>query len=609
MRKIAIFWMTITAGATAQNFDNSANGKLTGDYFVRQVLLSGVSTQGAVGRAQSIAGTATFDGNGNYTFSGQIADSQTAGPQPYASSGKYSLAPNGLFQIQNPIDIKDIDYGGVGAAGPSAIVASATGGSYHDILVAIPAGSNVSSSSFAGAYNCAFLDFARGNSKTVRDGYFALSADGQGNLGNLTINGSAADQNSLPTTQTASGATYSFTANGSGTINLGSGASLLNGSKNFYISRDGNILLGGSPGGFDILVGAKAVTPPASNGIFLGTFYLAGIEEDASDLSQNQSLIDSFYGSVNANGQGASIWHNRLDAAGQAAYDNTYDDVYSVTRNGTYQTDFFQYLWGAGGQAVLIVGRQDEYYLTIGFQTPNFAGTDMLLNPIGIVNAASLAPITNAVAPGEFVTLVGSGLSSTTLEAPVLPLPTTLGGVQVKVNGRLAALSYVSPTQLNVLVPFATVESYATFQAINNGSPSNTVTVYAGQTAPGVFTTTQNGIGPGAVLDSHYSPVRADNPASIGDTIQIFVTGLGAVTPTVPDGTAAPSSPLSLVNADVSVFIDDQPAQVLFKGLSPGSAGLYQINVVVPGGVSTGEVYLDVSTAGAYTSEAKIYIQ
>jgi adhesin/invasin len=225
------------------------------------------------------------------------------------------------------------------------------------------------------------------------------------------------------------------------------------------------------------------------------------------------------------------------------------------------------------------------------------------------VNAASLAPVTNSVAPGEFVTLVGSGLSSTTLSAPGLPLATTLGGVQVMVNGRLAPLSYVSPVQLNVILPYATTESFATFQVINNGAPSNKVTVYVAPTAPGVFTTTQNGVGPGAVLHSDFSLVTQANPAKVGDTLQIFVTGLGAVTPAVADGAAAPSSPLSLVNVDVAVYIDTLQAQVTFKGLAPGFAGLYQINCVVPAGVSSGLVYLDVSTADAYTSEAKLYIQ
>jgi uncharacterized protein (TIGR03437 family) len=608
-RRIVFLWVTLIAAATAQNFDSSGNGMLKGDYFLRQLLLSGVSAAGAIGRARSIVGTATFDGNGNYTFTGQLADTQAGQPQSYSMSGKYNLALNGLFQIQNPIDTTDTEYGAVGAIGPSAIVASATEGSYNDVFVAIPAATGASNSTLQGNFNAGFLDFTNGNSAKVRDGYFSFNATGQGSLGNLTISGSAADQGSVQTTQTASNVMYTLTGNGSGTIDFGSGASLINGAKNLYISRDGNVLLGGSPGGFDLVVGLKAVTPAASNATYIGTYYVGAVEEDASQLAQHQASIDSFNGSTNANGQGTSISHLRFDPVGQTVYDYTYDDTYSFTRAGTYQTDFLEYFLGAGGQAVLVVGRQDEYSLTVGFQANGFAGLDVFLNPIGIVNSASFAPITNSVAPGEFVTLYGAGLSSTTLQAPSLPLQTTLGGVQVMVNGRAAPLFYVSPTQISLIVPYATTESFVTLQVINNGTSSNKVTVYAGRSAPGVFTTTQNGVGPGAVLHSDFSLVTQSNPAKIGDTLQIFVTGLGAVTPPVQDGAAAPSNPLSLVNADVGVYIDTLQAQVVFKGLAPGFAGLYQINCVVPAGVSSGQVYLDISTPDAYTSESKIYIQ
>src|SRR2546430_6271245 len=76
VRSVALFWITIAATATAQTFDSSGNGMLKGDYFLRQVLLSGVSSTSTIARARSIVGTATFDGNGNYKFSGQMADTR-----------------------------------------------------------------------------------------------------------------------------------------------------------------------------------------------------------------------------------------------------------------------------------------------------------------------------------------------------------------------------------------------------------------------------------------------------------------------------------------------------------------------------------------------------
>ena len=606
---MVICFSMFACGAAAQTFDNGGNGMLKGDYFVRQVLLSDISAQGAIGRARSILGTVTFDGNGNYSFSGQIADTQMAQPQSYSVNGKYILASNGLFQLQNPIDTTDTDYGGVGAVGPSAIVASATEGPYHDVLVAIPAGSGLSASSLQGSYNAGFLDFTGGSSAKARDGYFAFNSNGQGNLGNLPINGAAADSGNVPTTQTASNVTYTIGANGGGTVNFGASAALLNGSKNLYLGQDGNIFIGGSPNGFDLLVGIKAITPPALNSNVIGTYFLGAVEENASQLPKGPAMIDSFYGSTNANGQGTSISDVRFDTLGQKPYDSTFDSNYSVARDGTYQTDFLRYTWGAGGEIFVSVGLQGEYSLTVGLQAPAYSGPGVFLNPIGIVNSANFAPITNSAAPGEFVTLYGTNLSSGTLQAPSLPLSAMLGGVQATVNGRPAPLFFVSPTEISLIVPYATSESFATFQVSNNGTLSNKVTVYRRSTAPGVYTLTQNGVGSAAALHSDYSLVTLDNPANIGDTLQVFVTGLGAVSPPVPEGAAAPSSPLSQVVANVQVFIDGQPATVAFKGLAPGFAGLYQINCVVPEGVSAGQVYLDVSTPDGYTSVAKLYVQ
>ncbi len=100
------FCAGLAAPAAAQTFDNSANSQLNGQYFVRQVLTTNLdSNTSAIGRAISIIGAMIFDGNGNYTFIGQMTDSTagTAGAA-YSTTGTYAVASNGLVQILNPID-------------------------------------------------------------------------------------------------------------------------------------------------------------------------------------------------------------------------------------------------------------------------------------------------------------------------------------------------------------------------------------------------------------------------------------------------------------------------------------------------------------------------
>jgi adhesin/invasin len=108
----------------------------------------------------------------------------------------------------------------------------------------------------------------------------------------------------------------------------------------------------------------------------------------------------------------------------------------------------------------------------------------------------------------------------------------------------------------------------------------------------------ESGHGQGAIVNLQNLLVDATAPAASGDTVVIYGTGLGAVTPTVPAGVPAPASPLSQAGA-VTVTIGGQPAGVAFAGLSPGFAGLYQINVVVPSGVTPGsQVPVVINVAG-----------
>jgi uncharacterized protein (TIGR03437 family) len=613
---------------TAPVFDNSGNGTLKGTFFVRQILAANVDpNSSAIGRAVSLTGTMTFDGNGNYNFSGQITDTMAGtSATAYNVSGLYAAAANGLMQIQNPIDTTQIDYGGVGGIGPSAIIASATetNGLYNDVFVAIPI--STGTNSVQGSYQMGFIDFLQGNASEVRDGYFGLAASGSGSFSNTTVSGAMANQSSTPTTQPMSGITYAL-SNGTGTLTFPTAGSpltaLVSGSKSFAVSSDGNILVAGSASGFDLFVGVKAPSGSASNSAYQGTYYSAALENDASGLANGANLLDSFYGSTLALGQGNLIMHQRLDYFDSLSYDNTIDDVYNLAADGTYSDANFRTMTGAAGQGVLQVGLNDFYTLAVSFQAKQYTGSAPFINPVEIWNAASFAPITNPVAPGEYVSIFGTNLSSTTKSAPSYPFLTNLGGVQVMVNGVAAPIGYVSATQINFVMPFATpVYSFAQFQVINGNAQSNLVTVYTSASAPGVFSLTNNGgdfapaVGPAAVTHADASLVTQASPAVAGETLVLYVTGLGAVSPAVQDGSAAPSQPLSYaVDTSIGIDIEDQAfirypsPSITYAGLAPGYAGLYQINFVVPSGVPSGLQWVNVGTSAAYTSEAKIYMK
>jgi uncharacterized protein (TIGR03437 family) len=607
----------------AQNIDSSGNGNLFGDYFVREVMLSKVDPKtSAAGRAFSLSGIITFDGQGNYSFTGTKMDSSTGKPAAISGQlGAYSVSASGLIAFNDLIDTTQTDFGATGLFGPIggvSVVASATGGSEKNILVAIPAGSAVTNASLQGTYNVAFIDFLQGNVSLVRDGYFTLQTAGNGSFSNSTVTGAMANGGSKNTTQDLTNVTYNITSQeGSGILSfppLPSLSTLVTGQKDFFLSADRLIFIAGDPTGFDLMIGIPALSGTATNSLYQGTYFIAGLENDASNLAGGTNAVDAFSGSIFSLGQGTAIAHQRLATFQNPAIDYTYAPAtYQVTSDGTLSDGLLQGILGAGGQAFLEVGTGSLYSLIPGLGV-EYTGPNPFLDPLKVWNAASLAPITNSVAPGEFVSLFGSGLCTANEGAPSLPLPTTLGKVQVTVNGILAPISYVSPNQINVLVPYEISGSYATFQVSSDVGLSNPVTLYVAKTAPGVFSSLAGGfapgVGPAAAQHADFSAVTEDNPAEVGETLMLYVTGLGAVSPAVIDGFAAVAKPLSYVVADVTVSVDGLNAPVSFKGLAPGFAGLYQVNFEVPKGVSSGKlVSISVATPDAVTNEAKLQIK
>jgi uncharacterized protein (TIGR03437 family) len=229
----------------------------------------------------------------------------------------------------------------------------------------------------------------------------------------------------------------------------------------------------------------------------------------------------------------------------------------------------------------------------------------------GTVNAASYAPAANgngAIAPGSIIAIFGSNLATAPAAATSVPLPTTLQGTTVTMNGTAVPLFYVGGGQVNAQAPFKLSAGTVSVQVTVGSQPTLVQTAEVVPASPGVFTANAQGTGAGVFLHASYLPVSATSPAQAGETILIYCTGLGATTPAVATGSAAPQSPLATVPFPV-VTIGNSLAIVTFAGLAPSFVGLYQINATVPPFLGSGTQQVIVQLNGVQSNVTTLNTQ
>jgi uncharacterized protein (TIGR03437 family) len=203
--------------------------------------------------------------------------------------------------------------------------------------------------------------------------------------------------------------------------------------------------------------------------------------------------------------------------------------------------------------------------------------------------------------------------------------PTTLGGVTVAIDGRPAPISLVSQTQINALVPATNTLGNVDVVVSNSVGSSKAATLALAPTSPGLFTFSpnQNRYAAALVLDGasnfeYLAPASLlgsstqSRPAKAGDTIMIYGTGFGpTTTPLNPEIAASVAYPLAHSGSDITqplakVTIGGQAAQLLFCGIV--SPGVYQINAVVPAGVTTGDQPLQVTLLSGASAPQTVYV-
>jgi uncharacterized protein (TIGR03437 family) len=613
--------LLVGAGAIqAQNWDTSGNGMLKGQYYFRQVSYEVGDKYGDLDVEEVLYGNITFDGNGNYALSGFSYFAGLSGGIPSSSgavstNGTYSIATSGYGFIGSPcygapsyyvvtcpttpVPI----YGLVSAQG--IFVGSATDASgSNNLLVAAPLASPApNASSFTGTWTCAAFDPTNGGPNYMLSYMFTLNPDGNGNLNAGEIKGYEGSITS-PITQNVSGLTYTFSS-GVATATFPAGPALpvgnglIVGQKYFYLSQDGNFLFGGSPDSYDMIVGVKTSTGTPT---LSGLYYQAGLDEVGEAVG---GLLDSWFGSVIIGAAPQTVLGHRRIANGisGAVTENTYTETISLAGNSFSNTNAHSVV-GDGGAVVITSGIGPNLGIGVALQAPTPSGTGVFLNPTGIVNAASNAPFTARIAPGELLTLYGSNLASSPLTAGI-PFPTTgLGGVHVTIGGLPAAIYYVSPSQISAIVPYGvTMGSTVQIQVTNGLGSSNVVTNYVSATAPGVFAQNQQGTGYGEIehlgignsVATVGSVVSDANPAMPGETLAVYLTGLGAVSPAISDGAVGPSGPLSYAVDKIGVSFSGTTGTNDYAGLAPTYSGLYQLNVTVPTGLPAGPSFLTIS--------------
>lgn len=227
---------------------------------------------------------------------------------------------------------------------------------------------------------------------------------------------------------------------------------------------------------------------------------------------------------------------------------------------------------------------------------------------VGSAGSTSIAGLVNnfsgslTAAPGMIAGVYGSQMAppDTSASAPGLPLPLTLAGVSATVNGVTAPLYYVSPGQIDLQIPYETAAGTVVL-AINNNGQIATFAFPVAVTAPGLFAS--------AVSNSTGASVSS---ASADQTLLLFMTGEGDVTPTLATG----ASPTAENNPNlypkprqpVAVSVGGVPASIAFQGIPAGLAGVTQIDFLIPPNAPLGAQQVVVMVGGVASPPVNLTI-
>lgn len=245
--------------------------------------------------------------------------------------------------------------------------------------------------------------------------------------------------------------------------------------------------------------------------------------------------------------------------------------------------------------------------------TPAASSARPTISQGGVVQVSNFGAGTR-VSPGTYMEIFGRDLATTTRgwsgsDFNGAAAPTSLDNVQVTVDGKPAFVNFISPTQVNVVVPDGIAEAPIQVTVRNAAGTSDPITVTGARRSPGILAIPQFNVGGRQYVVAQYadqtfagrggliSGVNFRTPRP-GDRLVIYGVGFGPTTPAVPAGNIVTTS--TDLGSNFRVQIGAATAAVEFKGYSPNFVGLYQFNIVVPN-VQAGDQEIFMEVDGART--------
>jgi uncharacterized protein (TIGR03437 family) len=210
----------------------------------------------------------------------------------------------------------------------------------------------------------------------------------------------------------------------------------------------------------------------------------------------------------------------------------------------------------------------------------------------GIANPATYS---TAVSPGMLIAVFGTNLASTTSTASGSPLPYSLGGVSAAVNGIAAPLAYVSPTQVNIQIPYEAGAGPAVLGIDNNGQIAG-FQFQISASAPGIF----------ADANGYLSPTPAVPRAG---TTTLLLAGAGEVSNLIRTAYSPTSASTYKPLLPLSVTVGGAPVFLQTVGLAPLQFGVTQVKFTLPASVAAGVQPVVVTVGGVSSRPVNVTVQ